>query len=175
MACKSTLLFFATAIFCLLLCHLCIAQPRCPCCAGSQQLATLMSGYIVNFTNSADTEDKATLCQNVIDDVKWMQCELEAMNKCEKGGGARIFDKIDEQLTPADFWNINTDACAYSLSFIRAMFDLAAKATRHMKSSKWDAVTTNFVTQIAVIDDMCNAFSIKLLPGSSSTKLTINQ
>uniref|UniRef100_A0A183BKY3 DUF4371 domain-containing protein n=1 Tax=Globodera pallida TaxID=36090 RepID=A0A183BKY3_GLOPA len=49
-----------------------------------------------------------------------------------------------------------------NLSFIRAMFDLAAKATGHMKSSKWGTVTGNFVTQIGAIENICNAFNISL-------------
>uniref|UniRef100_A0A183CLZ8 Effector protein n=2 Tax=Globodera pallida TaxID=36090 RepID=A0A183CLZ8_GLOPA len=145
----------AIAIVCVLMSHLCLASPRFPCCPGSQQVAALMSGYIVNFTNSVDTDDKQTLCSSVIEDVQCIKRELEAMNNCDMGGGAQIVTEIDAQLSSAD-------ACANSLSFVRAMFDLAAKATGHMKSSKWDTVTGNFVTQIGAIDNICNAFNISL-------------
>uniref|UniRef100_A0A183C9F3 DUF725 domain-containing protein n=1 Tax=Globodera pallida TaxID=36090 RepID=A0A183C9F3_GLOPA len=156
MANLSTLpMLSAIAIVCVLMSHVCLAAPRFPCCPGSQQVAALMSGYIVNFTNSVDTDDKQTLCSSVIEDVQCMKRELEAMNNCEMGGGARIVAEIDAQLSSAD-------ACANSLSFVRAMFNLAAKATGHMKSSKWDTVTGNFVTQIGAIDNICNAFNISL-------------
>uniref|UniRef100_A0A183CNH9 Lysozyme n=1 Tax=Globodera pallida TaxID=36090 RepID=A0A183CNH9_GLOPA len=77
------------AIVCVLISHLCLAAPRFPCCPGSQHVAALMSGYIVNFTNSVDTDDK----QNAR--------ELEAMNNCEMGGGAQIVVEIDAQLSSA--------------------------------------------------------------------------
>uniref|UniRef100_A0A914H4Y7 Pectinesterase inhibitor domain-containing protein n=1 Tax=Globodera rostochiensis TaxID=31243 RepID=A0A914H4Y7_GLORO len=156
MANLSTLpMLSAIAIVCVLISDLCLAAPSFPCCPGSQQVAALMSGYIVNFTNSVDTDDKQTLCGSVIEDVQCMKRELEAMNNCGMGGGARIVAEIDAQLS-------SPDACANSLSFVRAMFDLAAKATGHMKSSKWDIVTGNFVTQIGAIDNICNAFNISL-------------
>uniref|UniRef100_A0A914H455 Uncharacterized protein n=1 Tax=Globodera rostochiensis TaxID=31243 RepID=A0A914H455_GLORO len=122
-----------------------------PCCPGSQQVAALMSGYIVNFTNSVDTNDKQTLCGRVIEDVQCMKRELEAMNSCAMGGGAQIVAKSTRNY-----------ACANSLSFVRAMFDLAAKATGHMKSSKWNHVTRNFVTQIGIIDELCHVLNISL-------------
>uniref|UniRef100_A0A183C589 Mobile element protein n=1 Tax=Globodera pallida TaxID=36090 RepID=A0A183C589_GLOPA len=42
------------------------------------------------------------------------------------------------------------------------MFDLASKATGHMKSSKWGHVTRNFVTQIGIIDELCHVLNISL-------------
>uniref|UniRef100_A0A914H4N1 Pectinesterase inhibitor domain-containing protein n=1 Tax=Globodera rostochiensis TaxID=31243 RepID=A0A914H4N1_GLORO len=156
MANPSTLpMLSAIAIVCVLISDVCLAAPSFPCCPGSQQVAALMSGYIVNFTNSVETNDKQTLCGRVIEDVQCMKRELEAMNSCQMGGGAQIVAEIDAQLSSAD-------ACANSLSFVRAMFELAAKATGHMKSSKWDHVTRNFVTEIGIIDELCHVLNISL-------------
>uniref|UniRef100_A0A183CSG9 SCY domain-containing protein n=1 Tax=Globodera pallida TaxID=36090 RepID=A0A183CSG9_GLOPA len=63
-------MLFAITIVCVLMSHVCQAAPSFPCCPGSQQVAALMSGYIVNFTNSVDTDDKQTLCGRVIEDVQ---------------------------------------------------------------------------------------------------------
>nr|AVA09720.1 putative effector protein [Heterodera avenae] len=140
-------------------CHLCsfggLAAPTFPCCAGSQQVTTLMHGYIVGFTSAVDTDQKQTMCQKLIEDVQQIKGQLESMTKCEMGGGAKIVDEINAQLT-------SSDACANVLSFVRAMFDLAAKATGHMKSSKWENVTRNFVTQIGVVDQVAHSFSINI-------------
>ncbi|KAL3099503.1 hypothetical protein niasHS_002958 [Heterodera schachtii] len=159
-------------LFCALSCHFCAGQPRryppvepkgFPCCPGSQQVATFMSSYIVNFANTVDTDQKEQMCEKAIENVHMIKRELFSLDRCQVGGGARIFDQIDEQLhVTTTFWQINLDACSYAFSFIRAMFMLATKATGHMKSVKWATVTRSFTTQIEMLDQVCHKFNISL-------------
>nr|AVA09721.2 putative effector protein [Heterodera avenae] len=148
------------SIIVLIAVHLChfggLAAPNFPCCPGSQQVVSLMHRYIVGFTSAVDTEQKQTMCQKLIEDVKCIKQQLVSMTKCEMGGGAKLVEEIDQQLTTT------TDACANGLSFVRAMFDLAAKATGHLQSSKWENVTRNFVTQIEVVDQVAHTFNINI-------------
>nr|AVA09639.1 putative effector protein [Heterodera avenae] len=147
------------AITIFITCQLCflgvLAAPTFPCCPGSQRVTTLMHGYIVGFTSAVDTDQKEAMCQKIIEDIQQIKRQLESMTKCEMGGGAKIVGEIDAQL-------FSSDACANGLSFVRAMFDLAAKATGHMKSSKWENVTRSFITQIGVVDQVALSFGINI-------------
>ncbi|KAL3107982.1 hypothetical protein niasHT_012890 [Heterodera trifolii] len=132
-----------------------LAAPIFPCCPGSQQLVALMHGYIVGFTSSVETDQKETMCQNVISDVKYIKQQMATMNKCVAGGGAKIVREIDAQLTLMD-------PCAYGLSFVRALFELAAKATGHLKSAKWETLSNNFTNQIDVVDGVGHSFNVNI-------------
>uniref|UniRef100_A0A914H5F8 Uncharacterized protein n=1 Tax=Globodera rostochiensis TaxID=31243 RepID=A0A914H5F8_GLORO len=162
-----------------------IASPiRYPCRHGIQQVADLMSSYVTTF-NSVEHYEKLALCKNVIEDMKAMKIYLNAMDKCEKGGGTRIVRVINEQLTgeterrPVHGSSSNRrfgpevlqknplksdtlELCAYSLSFFRAMFNLAVKSTAYFERSAPNDAVKGFEKQIKLIDNICKNFEISI-------------
>uniref|UniRef100_A0A183CNW2 Uncharacterized protein n=1 Tax=Globodera pallida TaxID=36090 RepID=A0A183CNW2_GLOPA len=169
-----------------LICQRSIASPiRYPCRYGIQQVADLMSSYVTTFKNSVEHNERLALCKNVIEDMKDLKIYLNAMDRCENGGGTRIVRVINEQLSREterravygsssnrlfgpDVLQKNSlksdtlELCAYSLSFVRAMFNLAVKSTAYFERSAPNDVTKGFKTQIKLIDNICKNFEISI-------------
>ncbi|KAI3407623.1 hypothetical protein GPALN_015061 [Globodera pallida] len=146
-------LFSIIAIVCLL-CKCCISAPQFPCCPGSQQVVSLMASHVDAF---ASTMTESAACKNANDVENAVKSALSSMTRCPNGGGDQIVNTIDAKLS-------STDGCAYSLSFVKAMFELAASATDHVgnTSSAWGNLSQKFEKQIGVIHNIGNLHNIHI-------------
>uniref|UniRef100_A0A914H1J9 Uncharacterized protein n=1 Tax=Globodera rostochiensis TaxID=31243 RepID=A0A914H1J9_GLORO len=81
--------------------------------------ATLFSILAINSRAVRET----AACKNANDVENAVKSALNSMGRCPNGGGGQIVNEIDAQLS-------STDGCAYSLSFVKAMFELATSSCR---------------------------------------------
>ncbi|KAI3418197.1 hypothetical protein GPALN_010414 [Globodera pallida] len=159
----SSLLFSTIPIVCLLF-NNCFAAPH-PCCPGSQHVVALMTKYIGTFSAG---EAESTVCASAENVVNAIKSELKSMPECESpnGGGSRIVDEIDAQLTTSEHMKMaikNEDGCSHNLGFVRAMFEMAKSAAEHAgKGAEWNKLTKDFGNQITVINALATEHTIFL-------------
>uniref|UniRef100_A0A183BN47 Effector protein n=1 Tax=Globodera pallida TaxID=36090 RepID=A0A183BN47_GLOPA len=137
-----------------LLCKCCISAPQFPCCPGSQQVVSLMASHVDAF---ASTMTESAACKNANDVKNAVKSALSSMGRCPNGGGDQIVNEIDAQLS-------STDGCMYSLSFVKAMFELAASAADHVgnTSSAWGNLSQKFGKQIGAIHNIGDVHNIHI-------------